>query len=256
VRLTGRSWCALLVAGALLPVLPLAAQRGPAPAWVHVDTEVLAVACAPTMVTDPPLAAMQVTGGQDSMVRRSYAPGDLISINAGTDNGIEVGQEYFTRRVVTQPGHSVSEREPGILRTSGWIRIYAVDSKMSLATITHACDTVDVGDYLDPLMFPTPPPPTDRLGKPERDNYGRIVTGADRRRTFAKGDFMLIDRGRDFGISVGSRFVVYRDKLQDKNFLYDLGEAVAVSVGAKSATLLILESRDAFQAGDYVGLRK
>ena len=255
MRLIGRSSGALLLAGALLPI-SAAAQRGPAPASVHMAPQELALACAPSLTSAAPLADMQVTGGQDPFVRQAYAPGDLITINAGTINGIDVGQEYFTRRVVTQPGHSVSEREPGVITTTGWIRIYAVDDTMSLATITHACTSVEVGDYLERLVVPAPTPSTDKLGKPERDNYGRILMGTDRRRSFGKGDFLVIDRGADYGISVGSRFVVYRDKLLEKNFLYDLGEAVAVSVGPNSSTLLVLESRDALLAGDYVGLRK
>jgi hypothetical protein len=257
VRLNRRSWCVLLAAGLCVSPPSLAvAQRGPAPTVTKMDPQVLALACAPSLAYAPPLADLQVTGGQDSFTRISFAPGDLITINAGTDNGIEVGQEFFTRRIMSEFRRPVSAREPGVVRTSGWIRVYAVDDKMSLATISHACETVDVGDYLEKLVLPTMPPEAAELGKPERDNYGRILIGTDRRESFAKGDFMVIDRGADHGITPGARFVVYRDRLEAKNFLYDLGEAVAVSVGPNSATLLVLVSRDAFRPGDYVAMRR
>jgi hypothetical protein len=55
---------------------------------------------------------------------------------------------------------------------------------------------------------------------------------------------------------VGAQFVVYRDKLEPGNFLFELGEAVAVSVRPESSTLRATLSRDAFTAGDYVALRK
>jgi hypothetical protein len=50
--------------------------------------------------------------------------------------------------------------------------------------------------------------------------------------------------------------VVYRDKKEAKNFLFELGEAVAVNVGAGVSTLQVTLSRDAFRAGDYVAERK
>ena len=73
--------------------------------------------------------------------------------------------------------------------------------------------------------------------KPERDNYGHVLTGDARRRIFGKGDFFVLDRGSDHGITPGSQFVLYRNKLQAENFLYDLGEAVAVEVTPQTSTL-------------------
>src|SRR5215210_3544723 len=76
-----------------------AAQHGPPPSPSTLSPDVLALACAPTMVFEAPQTPLRITGGQDSFVRRIFQPGDLITINAGTDNGIEVGQEYYVRRV-------------------------------------------------------------------------------------------------------------------------------------------------------------
>jgi hypothetical protein len=255
-----RSTCALLAAGTvtavtLVSAVTLAAQRGPAPVALHMDPEVLALACAPSVVDEPPLAALQVTGAQESFIRRVFAPGDLVTINAGTDNGIEVGQEFYTRRILRESRQSVSRKTPGVVRTTGWVKVYAVDKKMSLVTITHACESVDVGDYLEPLVLPTPVVAAEKVPA-QKTNYGRILIGADRRRSFAKGDFMVVDRGSDHGVSVGARFVVYRDKLLKQNFLYDLGEAVAVDVRPETSTLQVIVSRDAFKDGDYVALRK
>ena len=33
---------------------------------------------------------------------------------------------------------------------------------MSLATITHACDTIEVDDYLEPFVLPPVPAPSER----------------------------------------------------------------------------------------------
>lgn len=236
--------------------MPATAQRGPAPAATHLPGDVLALVCAPRMVFDVPDQSLRVTGGQDSVVRRAFGPGDLITMNAGTDNGIEPGQEYFVRRLQTEANQRPSRQTPGSVRTAGWIKVYAVDKEMSLATVVHACDTMDAGDYLEPFVMPVVPKMSTERIKPQRDNYGRILFGNDFRRSFGKGDFFIVDRGSDHGVAPGDRFVIYRDKKQSENFLYDLGEAVAMEVRADTSILQAIVSRDAFQAGDYVAIRK
>ena len=236
--------------------MPATAQRGPAPAATHLPADVLAMACAPRVTFDVPDQSLRVTGGQDSFRRRIFAPGDLITINAGTINGIEPGQEYYIRRLETEANQRPTRETPGSIRTAGWLKIYAVDPEMSLATVVHACDTIDNGDYLEPFVMPEVPKASTERIKPQRDNYGRILFGTDFRRSFGKGDFFIVDRGSDHGVAPGDRFVIYRDKKQSENFLYDLGEAVAMEVHADTSTLQATVSRDAFQAGDYVAIRK
>ena len=243
---------------ALLTALtaPATTQRGPAPTSTRLPEDVLALACGPSMVFDVPDRSLRITGGQDSVKRRTYAPGDLVTINAGTENGIEPGQEYYVRRLQAKENRRPSREAPASVRTAGWLRVYAVDDQMSLATITHACDTIDVDDYLEPFVLPSMPKVSTEKIKPQRENYGRILFGNDFRRSFAKGDFFIVNRGSDHGVVPGDRFVIYRDKNQSENFLYDLGEAVAVEVKADVSTLQAIVSRDAFLAGDYVAIRK
>lgn len=246
------------VTAALLTALsiPAAAQRGPAPTTTNLPSDILYVACGAKIAYELPDRSLRVTGGQESFARRTWSPGDLITINGGTDNGIEVGQEYFVRRIQVENNSKVTRETPGSVRTAGWVRVYAVDKEMSLATITHACDSIEVNDYLEPFVLPTiPAAATERL-KAERDNYARIMFGTDLRRTFGKGDLFIIDRGSDHGLEPGDRFAVYRDKNVEQNFLYHLGEAVAIEVSAETATLRVTVSRDAFISGDYVAARK
>jgi hypothetical protein len=187
------------------------------------------------------------------------------------DNGIEVGQEYFVRR--TQPARApISRANPAAVRTAGWVRVYAVDKTMSLVTVSHACDTLDVGDYLEPFVLPQVPVADVNPPKPQHENYGHVMLGTDRRTVFAKDDFFVVDRGSDHGVTVGERVIIYRDKrhLETANkssenvlpknivpeFLYELGEAVVVDVKPEMSTLKATLARDAILAGDYVALRK
>jgi hypothetical protein len=244
-----------LVCLAALTAAP-AAQHRPAPAAVHLPGDVIALACAPKATYDMPDRPLRITGGQDAVERKSYGPGDLITINAGSDNGIEVGQEYFVRRVQVDTIKGVTRATPANIQTVGWIRVWAVDDEMSLATISHACDTIDVGDYLEPLVLPIIAAPQATLAKAQRSNYGKILFGIDRRLSFGIRDFFTIDRGSDHGVSVGARFVIYHDKQISGNFLYESGEAVAVDVSPEMSTLQVTLARSVLSAGDYVAIRK
>jgi hypothetical protein len=241
---------------ALLGSATLAAQRGPAAAAAHLPADVLGLACAPRAALEIPNTPLRVTGGQDAGIRQTHAPGDLVTINAGIQNGIEVGQEYYTRRVLIAEREEITPLTPATVMTTGWIRVWAVEERLSLATITHACDTIDVDDFLEPFVLPTVPTPASNKPKPERDNYARVLTGESRKRLFGKGDYFLLDRGTNQGVTPGAQFVIYRNKQQPENFLYDLGEAVAVDVKADSSTLQVTVSRDAIMEGDLVAIRK
>jgi hypothetical protein len=246
------------LAAALLTALsaPLSAQRGPVAKPTGLPEEVLALACGPKVTFDVPDQSLRITGGQDSFARRVWAPGDLVTVNAGFENGIEVGQQYFVRRLQTQENQRPTRETPGSIRTAGWIRIYATDPQMSLATVVHACDTIDSDDFLEPFVMPVVPKPTAQIAKPQKENYGRIMIGQDFRRTFGKNDMFIVDRGSDHGVKPGDRFVIYRERHIDENFLYELGEAVAVEVHPELSTLKAIVSRDAFLAGDYVAIRR
>lgn len=255
-----RTTLALFGAAMVAAAAVASAQQAPAFASTGLPADVLALACAPSIAYEAPLAPMRVTGGQDSGIRLMHAPGDLVTINAGTDNGIAVGQEFYVRRVTAPGQRLISRAQPGTVRTAGWIKIYSVDPTMSLATVTYACDAMAIGDYLEPFSLPALPAASTTRNKPEKNNYGRVMPGSDRRRSFAKGDFFVLDRGSEQGIKPGSQFVVFRNKKQmgvqqPDNFLFELGEAVAVDVKAGSATLQVTRSRDAFTEGDLVAMR-
>jgi hypothetical protein len=241
---------------ALLASGSVTAQTGPAATAAHLPADVITLACAPSVAVEMPNTPLRITGGQNSSIRYTHAPGDLITINAGTQNGIEVGQEYYTRRLLIARKQRVAAETPAAVITTGWIRVWSVDDKMSLATITHGCDSIEIGDYLEPFKLPTLPTPASRKPKPERDNYGHVLTGESKWTIFGQGDFVTVDRGTDHGVTAGAQFVLYRDKKQPENFLYDLGEAIAVNVGAGTSTLQITVSRDAIMAGDLVAIRK
>ena len=254
----GKSFVVLGAVALLAGTSSTHAQRGPSPSQTNLSPEMLSLACSPAAALETPMMSLRITGGQDSFVRRIYGPGDLVTINAGAKNGIEVGQEYFVRRLQVDRRTPLSPDTPATVRTTGWIKVYAVDERdqLSLATITHACDTIEIDDYLEPFKLPVVPTVSKDRPKPERDNYGKVVVGSDRRTSFGKGDYFVINRGSEFGIEVGSQFVLYRDKKLAENFLYAIGEGIATEVKENTTTVLVTVSLDAIQTGDYAAVRR
>ena len=155
----------IMMAALLGAAYPVFAQKGPAATATHLPPEILSLACAPRAVYEPPAMPLRVTGGQDSFVRRVHAPGDLVTINAGKKNGIEVGQEFYARRLQISEQSSITRDTPATVRTTGWIKVYAVDDEWSLVTISHACDTIEIGDFLEPFALPTLPQVLERIGR-------------------------------------------------------------------------------------------
>src|SRR5512145_809910 len=81
----------LATAGAQTPESP---RLVPPPASVAAD-----LACAPFLTYAPPKSQLRVTGSQDTYVKQMMGPGDTLVISGGLDKGLQVGQEYFVRRV-------------------------------------------------------------------------------------------------------------------------------------------------------------
>jgi hypothetical protein len=233
-----------------------AAQTGPAWTGTKIPADVLALTCAPSNAYEMPAVPLHISGGQAPEVRSTVAPGDLLTVNAGSANGMQVGQEFFVRRVLKDRDQTVSKETPGTVQTAGWIRIYALEEEMSLATVIYACDAMMVGDYLEPFALPVAVARGEKKGKPEKGNYARVMPGRDRKHTYSAGDFIVIDRGKDHDIVPGSQFVIYHDKKKEGNFLYEVGEAVAVDVRENSATLSVTSSRSIITLNDYVSMRK
>ena len=195
LRSTGQPWPtgavrALVAAGVLAAGWPVSAQRAPAAVPTNLPTEILSLACAPSLAYEAPPTPLRITGSQESFVRGTFAPGDLIVINGGTDNGIDVGQEYFTRRAAPLERRPISRDNPATIHTSGWIRVYAVDRQMSLATIAFGCDSVELNDYLEPFVIPDIPAISEHRPAAQRGNYGRVVTGGDHRTSFGRHDYI------------------------------------------------------------------
>jgi hypothetical protein len=217
----------------------------------------MAVACASPTSPDLPDNGLRVTGAQDTVGRTVFGERDLLILNAGTNGGVQVDQEYYIRRPVYfgSPGRNNVQS----ITTAGWVRVVSVNESMAIASVEHFCGAIMAGDYLESFVAPTlPAMPERELAFDELDfqSLGRVLGGMENHSSGGAGDLMTIDRGSVQGVTPGARFAIYRDLHMDGVPLSSIGEGVVLTTGQSTSVARIIRSRDAVVTGDYVVPRK
>jgi hypothetical protein len=213
------------------------------------------ISCAPMGLPVPPLAGMRVLGGYVHG-RIMYGPGDAVIINAGVSQGVQKGQQYFVRRLI----NDASTKQPKIgalygVHTAGWLTVVDAKDSMAVATVTHACDGVFEGDYLEPYVHPVLPSPA-LPGTPDYAHPGRIVMADERRQTGYPGLVMLMDRGTEDGVRAGQTLTIYRETLGGEGPIIDVGHGTVLSVTPRSSLVRVDSSREAVYLGDLVAIHR
>ncbi len=228
-----------------------AAQAPTTPAVVRDARE---LACGPNASLVMPAAPIRIVGGEEDR-RTLFAPGDKVIVNAGTSQGLTVGAEYFVRRVV---GDRFAVRvddtvQPVSIRTAGWLKLVDVRTDTSVATITHACDSISEGDYLEPLVVAPALTPA-AAGEPDFANPGHLLMGDERRQMGGVGELMVLDRGSDHGMRAGQRLTIFRTTPGGP--IVRVGEATTVKVSPETPMIRIDQVRDAVYVGDKVAIHR
>ena len=211
------------------------------------------IACAPIGLPAPPMPSMRVLGGYVHG-RTMFAPGDAVIVGGGQD--VQKGQQYFVRRLVTDP--STQQPKVGALygvHTAGWVTIVDVKDVMAVATVTHSCDGVLEGDYLEPFVAPIAPPRS-LTGTPDYEHPGRILLADERRQTGSAGQVVLMDRGVDDGVRGGQLLTIYRPTLGGVGPVIDIGRGTVLSANAKSSLVRVDSSREPVYLGDFVAIHR
>lgn len=214
--------------------------------------------CAPQMLPSPPLTGIRVIGNYERN-RTMFGTGDMLIIDAGNTQGIKPGQVFFVRRTVRDQfiGGMASDPEHGpvSIHTAGWVTVVDVKDNLSVAQVTHACDGLIKGDYLEPFVDP-PDLPAGVQGGPDYEHSGRIVMGDERRQMGSAGTLMVADRGSESDVRLGQTVTIFRDTMGGIGPVYQVGRATVVSVRPLSAILRIDSTREAVFIGDRVAVNR
>ena len=197
------------------------------------------IACAPRLASSIGDRALTVVGSHEGTAKSFFGPTDTLIISGGRADGIDVGQEYFVRRLVS-PGRSIGRT--AVLHTAGWVRIIATEREASVAEVIGVCGSLQRGDFLEHLQWPDPLT-VNGPGEPDYDHSGTIMFGLDGRSLLAEHDYFVLSLGDADGLAAGQRLTVFRHTLGGLRAVTELGEAIAVAVESDTTTARIIHLR-------------
>jgi hypothetical protein len=224
------------------PPVP-AAPRGPLlkPVPDH-DRDSVCGPAKPSPATEP-LGTIKST--RDVAEGGLYTIGRQLTIDGGSHNGLQVGQNLVVRRYfrVRRLAGSDTTGE----HTAGLVQVVSVSERSSIAAVIYACDALRAGDFLAAFRPESVRPPEPR-GVPDYDGAARILFADDAQTLGTPQKLMVIDRGSSQGIRVGQRCTLFRRQGAGKPEV--TGEAVVVAVRLDSATIRIEHVTETISTGD------
>lgn len=250
-----------LVLAARSPVLA-ARSLVPAAAGVQATTARPAIrdlaaelACGAKATFEAPVPTLRVSGGRDKF-KGLFGRGDALVIAGGTAQGVKVGQEYFIRRIVSDRFTAVSSDgvQPVSIHTAGWVKVVDAQTNAAVVTVTHSCDGILEGDYLEPFAVPAVPLSAPIVGEADYSNPGKVILGDERRQMGSAGSLMVVNRGSDHGLRAGQRLTIFRDAAGGP--VVRVGEGTVMAVGPETTTFRIDKSTDAIYVGDLIAVHR
>jgi len=213
------------------------------------------VMCTNMPVVHKPIPRLMVFGPHAADGHLVATDGTLV-VKRLPDDGLAVGRRYVTQRLHSNlRGFGASEEGYGDLRVTGWVTVRAIDEINALAEVDFACDSIEIGDMLEPyveLSLPSAPAP---LEPPDFTDRANVLTGVDSRIMFGDGDVMSIERGTLHGVVPGARYALYRD-FHNGMPLVHVGEVVVLETAEQTSKVAITRVMDPIQPGDIAVPRR
>jgi len=197
-----------------------------------------------------PLPDTRIVGAERMNEKGIFEDGDLVYINKGSADGLEIGQLFLTvglRAKVAKIG-TVMERH-------GRARIVRLDGERTAsARIEKGCGRILIGDYLLPFEEEQ-----GEIGKdlgfgdmdPNASKRGRVIYIENDFHISGSGQWALIDMGRQHCVQIGDQLNVFHQAapgLPREAF----ASAIIIDVRGATSTIKILGARDAVDIGAEV----
>lgn len=213
------------------------------------------LSCAADSPLIEPIMNRRIVAGSEKG-RTLFAAGDAVIVNAGTAQGLQAGQQFYIRRLVSD---RFSEPLPGFVpisvHTAGWLRIVDTHEDVSFATITQACDGVMIGDYLEafePVAVSSELP----AGEPDYAQPAHLILGDERRQMGSAGSLMVMDRGSDHELKAGQRVTIFQHTLGGGGPIVRLGTGTVAVVRKETSLVRIDTANQEVFVGDLLAIHR
>jgi hypothetical protein len=208
--------------------------------------------CGPGRPSAEPVSVARLAGLMEDGERTMYAPGDAILLDAGSADGLTVGQNFVVRRSYRASDFLLDEAVlPTGVHSAGLVQVVEVSEANAVVAVVYACDEFELGDWLEaftpePFRLPTAD------GVPDFDRPARVLFGDEGKMLGAPGRLMVIDQGQNAGLEPGQRVTLFRRTRFGRGAVSRIGEAVIVTVRADWSRIRIDSVHDVVFAGDQV----
>jgi hypothetical protein len=160
----------------------------------------------------------EIVGGEQEQEQRTYAEGDYVFINAGSQQGIHVGQEFAIVRPRGQMTSKFTTKRGWLgvyMQEMGRLQVVNVKDRVSVALITNSCEIVLLGDLLRQVNNRVAPVERaevtlDRFADPSGKQRGRIVMAREQREMLTRNHVVYIDLGAEDNVKAGDFLTIYR----------------------------------------------
>jgi hypothetical protein len=160
----------------------------------------------------------EIVGAVAEQEQRTYSDGDVVYLNAGSQQGIKEGQNF---QIIRPRGDvkGVHREKRGFLGTYvqevGQLQVFKVRENTSAAQITFTCDPALLGDLLAPVPYRESPlqrtaDNIDIFADPSGKQTGRLMMAKDNREMLTHNDVVYIDLGSEDQIKRGDYLTIYR----------------------------------------------
>ena len=160
----------------------------------------------------------EIVGAEEEQEQRKYADGDIVYLNAGSQQGIKEGQTF---QIIRPRGDvkGVHKTKSGFIGTYvqdvGQLQVFKVRETTSAAQVTFACDQILLGDLLAPVPDRESPvqraeESLDRFTDPSGKQHGRLMMAKDGREMVTRHDIVYIDLGAEDQVKRGDYLTIYR----------------------------------------------
>ena len=162
----------------------------------------------------------EIVGGEEEQEQRTHADGDVVYLNAGSQQGIKEGQNF---QIIRPRGDvkGVHKQKYGFLGTYvqdvGQLQVFKVRENTSAARITFSCDMILFGDLLSaipdrnsPVQRADADKNLDRYADPSGKQNGRLIMAKDNREMVTRNDIVYIDLGGEDQVKPGDYLTIYR----------------------------------------------
>jgi hypothetical protein len=173
--------------------------------------------CAGYVETGKIDTSFEIVGSDEEPERYAHTEGEYLYINAGSNQGVKVGDEFSVIRPKGKVKTKNSKKNNlGVyVEEVGGVEIVKVRSDVSVAFIKSSCDYFLFGDLLQKTVKRTSPLSRkqsllDRFADANGKAIGNIIFAREGREMLSRDNIVYIDLGAQDSVNVGDYLTIFR----------------------------------------------